>query len=81
MRWVDYAARMGEERKLYKFFVERRKERDLFENRGLNGRMVSEWILGTGWEGFEWVQLAQVKGQWRDVVNAVMNLGVLSPRN
>jgi hypothetical protein len=34
-----------------------------------------------GWEGVEWIHLAQDRGRWRAVVNAVMNLRVLAPRN
>jgi hypothetical protein len=31
--------------------------------------------------GVEWIQLAQDADRWRAVVNAVMNLRVLAPRN
>jgi hypothetical protein len=27
-----------------------------------------------GWEGVDWIDLAQDKGQWRALVNTVMNL-------
>jgi hypothetical protein len=30
----------------------------------------------TGWDGMDWIELAQVKYQWRAVVNTVMNLRV-----
>jgi hypothetical protein len=30
----------------------------------------------TGWEGVNWMHLAPVRGQWRAVVNTVMNLRV-----
>jgi hypothetical protein len=30
-----------------------------------------------GWEGVEWIHLAQDRDQWRAVVNAVMNMQVL----
>jgi hypothetical protein len=29
-----------------------------------------------GWDGVDWIELAQDKDQWRDVVNTVMNLQV-----
>jgi hypothetical protein len=31
----------------------------------------------TGWEGVDWLHLAQDKDQWQAVVNTVMNLRVL----
>jgi hypothetical protein len=30
----------------------------------------------TGWDGMDWIDLAQDGDQWRDVVNTVMNLRV-----
>jgi hypothetical protein len=36
----------------------------------------------TGWEGVDWMGLAQDREQWRDLVNTVMNLRVpLKARN
>jgi hypothetical protein len=32
-----------------------------------------------GWEDVEWVQLAEDRGQWQAVVNAVMKFRVLAP--
>jgi hypothetical protein len=43
--------------------------------------MGSKWILGRLVEGVEWVYLAKDRDLWRAVVNAVMNLCVLAPRN
>jgi Mlc titration factor MtfA (ptsG expression regulator) len=31
----------------------------------------------TGWEGVEWMQLAQDRDQWQAVVNTEMNLRIL----
>jgi hypothetical protein len=43
-------SRMGEERKVYRVLVgkpeiERQKERDHWEDQGVDGKMGSEWIL------------------------------------
>jgi hypothetical protein len=32
---------------------------------------------GIGWDGMDWIDLAQDKDQWRAVVNTVRNLRVL----
>jgi hypothetical protein len=34
-----------------------------------------------GWGGVDWIQLAQDRDRWRALVNTVMNLRVLAPRN
>jgi hypothetical protein len=33
-------------------------------------------LRGIGWDGMEWIDLAQSRGQWRVLVNTVMNLWV-----
>jgi hypothetical protein len=52
------------------------------EDRGVDGRIGSEWILGIYWlRGVGWIQLAQDRDRWRAAVNTVMNLRVLVPRS
>jgi hypothetical protein len=29
-----------------------------------------------GWDGMDWIELAEDRGQWRSLVNTVMNLRV-----
>jgi hypothetical protein len=33
-------------------------------------------IRQIGWEGLEWIHLAQDRDQWRDLENTVMNLRI-----
>jgi hypothetical protein len=51
MRWAGHVARMGEERKLEKFWWKSKKERDHSEDRSVDGRMASDWIFGRMAEG------------------------------
>jgi hypothetical protein len=70
---------MAEERKWWKILVESPKEKDHLEDQGVDGRMGSKWTLGILAGSVEWIHLAQDRDRWRAVVNAVMNLRVLSP--
>jgi hypothetical protein len=38
-------------------------------------------LMDIGWGSVKWIQLAQDSYRWRDVVNTVMNIGVLAPRS
>jgi hypothetical protein len=81
MRWAGDVARMGGERKVYKFWWESSKEIDHSEEQGVDGWLESERILGILAEGVAWIRLAQNRDRWSAVVNAVMNLRVLAPRS
>jgi hypothetical protein len=71
---------MGEERKVYRVLVRKPKgKRPL-------GRPRHSWEDGIrmdlreiSWGGAEWIQLAQDKGRWQALVNALMNLWALAP--
>jgi hypothetical protein len=63
------------------FWWESPMEKDHLEDQGVDGRMGSKWTLGRLVGGVEWIQLAQDRDHWWAVVNAVMNLRVLSPRS
>jgi hypothetical protein len=51
------------------------------EDQGIDGRMGSEQILEIGCGSVQWIQLAQDRKWWRDLVNTVMNLRVVVPRS
>jgi hypothetical protein len=77
MRWAGHVARMGEKRNGYKIFVGKP------EGRRLLGRPRRRWVdnikMDTremGWDGVDWIDLANDKDQWRVFVNTVMNLRV-----
>jgi len=43
---------------------------------GVDGRMSRIYIRGMGWEGMDWMHVAQDRYQWQALLNTVMNLQV-----
>jgi hypothetical protein len=77
MRWVGNVARMGEGRGAYRILVGRP------EGRRPLGIPRCRWednikmdLQEVGWEGMDWIDMAEDKDRWWAVVNAVMNLQV-----
>jgi hypothetical protein len=73
---------MGEERKVYRVLVVKP------EGKRPCGRLKHRWEDGiiidlgeTGYEGVEWIQLAQDRDRWWAPVYVVMNLWVLVPQS
>jgi hypothetical protein len=61
--------------KCTRFWWKRPKEGDHSEDRGIDGRIGWEKILGWLSGGVEWIQLVQGKNRWKALVNAVCIFG------
>jgi hypothetical protein len=77
MRWVGHVARMGEKRNACRILV-----RNPEEKRPL-GRPRRRWVDNIkmdlseiGWDGMDWIDLAQGRDQLRSLMTAIMNLRV-----
>jgi hypothetical protein len=77
MRWAGHVARMGETRNAYRILVGKP------EGKRPLGRPRCRWVDNIKmnlremeWDDMDWIDLAQDKDQWRDLVNTVMNLRV-----
>jgi hypothetical protein len=73
---------MGAGRKLYRVLVgklEGKRPLERPRHRWQNGIRMD--LREIGWGDVEWIHLAQDRGRWRAVVNAVMNLRGLAPRS
>jgi len=75
IRWAGHVARIGEERVVYRFLVEKP------EGRRSLGRPRRRWVdnirmnlqeVGCGY--MDWIRLAHDRDRWRTLVSAVMNL-------
>jgi hypothetical protein len=79
MKWAGHVACMGEERNVYRVLMGKP------EGKGPLGRPREDGIRmdlrEIGWGSVDWIQLAWDKGEWRAVVNTVMNLQVLVPQS
>jgi hypothetical protein len=77
MRWTGHVAQMGDKRNAYEILVGKP------EGKRPWGRRRRRWVddikmdlREIGWDGMDWVDVAQNRDQWKALVNSVMNLQV-----
>jgi hypothetical protein len=77
IKWAGHVARMGETRNAYKIFLGKP------EGKRPLGRPRRRWmdnikmdLREIGWDGVDWMDMAQDRNQWRALVNMVLNLRV-----
>jgi hypothetical protein len=74
---AGHAARMGEKRNAYRILVGKPEgKRPLGRTRRMWMDNIKMDLRETGWDGMDWIDLAQDREQWRALVNTVMNLWV-----
>jgi hypothetical protein len=77
MRWTGHVALIGEKRNAYRILVGKP------EGKRPLGRPRCKWVDNIkmdpreiGWDGMDWIDLAQDRDQWMVLVNTVLNLQV-----
>jgi hypothetical protein len=74
LRWAEHVARKGEKRNVYMVLVGKPEGKKPLERPGRRWVDNIKVDLGeTGWGGMDWIGLAQVRDQWRTLVNVIMN--------
>jgi hypothetical protein len=70
MRWAGHVARMGEKRNAYRILMGKP------EGKRSLGRQRRRWVDNIkmdlreiGWDGVDWIDMAQDRDQWRALVN------------
>jgi len=77
MRWAGNAARMGEEKGVYRVLVGKPEgKRPLGRPRLRWGDNIRMDLQEVGCGYMDWIGLAQERDRWRTVVSAVMNRGI-----
>jgi hypothetical protein len=77
MRWAGYVTRMWEKRNAYRILVgdpEGKRPLGIPRRRWVDDIKMN--FREIGWDGMDWIELAQDRDQWKALVNVVMKLRV-----
>jgi hypothetical protein len=73
MRWAGHVARMGENG-IFVGMPERKRPLGREKRRWVDNIKMD--LREIGWDGIDWIDLAEDRAHWRALVNTVMNLRV-----
>jgi hypothetical protein len=77
MRCAGHVVRMGPKRNTYRISVGNPEgKRPLVRRRRRLVDNIKIDLRGIGWFSMDWIDLAEVRDQWRALVNTVMNFRV-----
>jgi hypothetical protein len=77
MRWAWHVARMGEKKNAYRIFVGKPDgKRPLGGPRRRWVDNIKMDLREVGWDGVDWIDMAEDRDQWRALVNTVLNFRV-----
>jgi hypothetical protein len=76
-RWTGHVVRMGQKKKACRIFVGKPEgKRPLGRARGRWVDNIKMDFREIGWDGMDWIDMAQERDPWRALVNTVMKLRV-----
>jgi hypothetical protein len=77
IRWAGNVARIGDKKNAYGILVGKPEgKRPLGRPRYRGVDNIKMDLRNMGWDGMDWIDLAQDKDQWMALVNTVVNLRV-----
>jgi hypothetical protein len=76
MRWAGHVAHLGRWRDAYIVFMRISGGKIPLVDLGVDGKMILKWHFKKLIGGMDYIHVAEDRGRWRALVNAVMNLRV-----